>query len=360
MADRPGKCDLTPRAHSPGPDRRDRADRKDRAEAVRCILPRDDRRSNQRLLRVAAPLPGSRSTTRAQARPSSLSMPASRIAGCGRPLAADLASAQRVIRHDVRGVGETLPPTGAWSHHTDLVGLLDELLVTRAHVVGASMGAGIAVEVALARPKAVASLVLVGPGGALFDGAPASFRADLGRRGRGARSRRPRCRRRDQPARLGRWPAPPVGRGRPGGPGVHRTDAARGVRAAGMGCGAGARARAGAARGRAPARARLPDPGHRRRRRRPGDPRCGRADRRRGSPRARLAVLPGVGHMLSLEQPGLFAEMLSEFLGDVASGRFDGEPIDVPASTGSDPDTVPPARRPRRRQRATRVDPAPR
>jgi hypothetical protein len=43
--------------------------------------------------------------------------------------------------------------------------------------------------------------------------------------------------------------------------------------------------------------------------------------------------MPGVGHMLSLEEPAAFAELLSEFLADVASGRFDGEPIVVPAST---------------------------
>src|SRR3954447_26946346 len=60
-------------------------------------------------------------------------------------LAADLARRHRVIRHDLRGVGESLPPTGAWSHHTDVLDLLDELLITRTHLVGASLGAGIAV-----------------------------------------------------------------------------------------------------------------------------------------------------------------------------------------------------------------------
>src|SRR5262249_30202537 len=73
-------------------------------------------------------------------------------------------------------VGESLPPTGRWSHHTDLLELLDELLIGRAHLVGASMGAGIAAEAALARPGMAASLTLVAPGGALLDGAPESFR----------------------------------------------------------------------------------------------------------------------------------------------------------------------------------------
>lgn len=92
------------------------------------------------------------------------------------PLVRDLAGRHRLIRHDVRGVGESLPPTGPWSHHTDLLDLLDELLVPRAHLVGASMGAGIAAEAALARPGIAASLTLVAPGGALLGDAPDSFR----------------------------------------------------------------------------------------------------------------------------------------------------------------------------------------
>jgi pimeloyl-ACP methyl ester carboxylesterase len=92
------------------------------------------------------------------------------------PLVDALAGRHRLIRHDVRGVGESLPPTGPWSHHTDLLDLLDELLLPRVHLVGASMGAGIAAEAALARPGMAASLILVAPGGALLDGAPDSFR----------------------------------------------------------------------------------------------------------------------------------------------------------------------------------------
>src|SRR4029079_8438463 len=83
-----------------------------------------------------------------------------------------LASVGRVVRYDARGFGETLPPSGAWSHHADLLALIDELGLGRAHVIGTSMGAGIAVEPALADPRPVASLLLVAPGGALLgDGA---------------------------------------------------------------------------------------------------------------------------------------------------------------------------------------------
>ena len=87
-----------------------------------------------------------------------------------------LAASHRVIRYDARGFGETTPPLGAWSQHTDLLGLLDELLISRTHVVGASMGAGIAVEAALARPSTIDSLVLAAPGGALFGEAPQELR----------------------------------------------------------------------------------------------------------------------------------------------------------------------------------------
>ena len=86
-------------------------------------------------------------------------------------------ASHRTIRYDLRGYGESLPPSGPWSHHADLLGLLGELEIDRAHIVGASVGAGIAVEAALAQPQAVASLVLVAPGGALYGGATEDLRA---------------------------------------------------------------------------------------------------------------------------------------------------------------------------------------
>lgn len=86
-------------------------------------------------------------------------------------------SRHRVLRYDARGYGESLPPTGAWSQHSDLLGLLDELGIARAHLVGASMGSGIAVEAALARPGVVDSLVLAAPGGALHGAASDDLRA---------------------------------------------------------------------------------------------------------------------------------------------------------------------------------------
>lgn len=85
--------------------------------------------------------------------------------------------AHQVVRYDLRGYGESLPPTGPWSHHADLLELLGELGIERAHLVGASVGAGIAVEAALARPRAVASLILAAPGGALYGDAVDDLRA---------------------------------------------------------------------------------------------------------------------------------------------------------------------------------------
>jgi len=86
-------------------------------------------------------------------------------------------AAGRVVRYDLRGYGETLPPTGPWSHHADLLALLDELDIRRAHLVGASVGAGIAVEAALAQPSVVASLVLAAPGGPLYGEATDDLRS---------------------------------------------------------------------------------------------------------------------------------------------------------------------------------------
>lgn len=93
------------------------------------------------------------------------------------PIWERLTARHRVLRYDARGYGESLPPSGPWSQHADLLGLLDELGIGRAHLVGASMGAGIAVEAALARPALVASLVLAAPGGALYGDATDDLRA---------------------------------------------------------------------------------------------------------------------------------------------------------------------------------------
>jgi len=82
----------------------------------------------------------------------------------------------RAIRYDVRGHGRsTAPPTGyTWENYAlDLRGLLDGLNVEApAHVVGLSMGGGIALEFALDFPQRASSLVLVDSALPGFDYSP--------------------------------------------------------------------------------------------------------------------------------------------------------------------------------------------
>lgn len=73
------------------------------------------------------------------------------------------------VRVDLRGFGESdAVPVQPFSHPEDLLATLEELGVGRCHLVGASLGAGVSLEVALARPDLVESLVLAPPGGSLL------------------------------------------------------------------------------------------------------------------------------------------------------------------------------------------------
>jgi 3-oxoadipate enol-lactonase len=74
-----------------------------------------------------------------------------------------------VVRLDLRGFGESIErPDGVLSPVHDVLDTLAVLGVGRCHLVGASFGAGVAVEVALTSPERVASLLLVSPGGSLI------------------------------------------------------------------------------------------------------------------------------------------------------------------------------------------------
>ena len=89
-----------------------------------------------------------------------------------------LTAAVDTVRLDLRGFGDsTERPSGALSTVDDVLDTLTELGIKRCHLVGASMGAGVAVEVALSAPELVASLFLVGPGGALIPEATPELRA---------------------------------------------------------------------------------------------------------------------------------------------------------------------------------------
>lgn len=76
-----------------------------------------------------------------------------------------LAADYRVIRYDVRGYGRSSLPREdeSYSNVEDLAALLDQLNIPRAHLVGWSMGSGIAVDFALAHPERTRSLIPVGP-----------------------------------------------------------------------------------------------------------------------------------------------------------------------------------------------------
>lgn len=70
----------------------------------------------------------------------------------------------RVLRYDVRGFGETPDPTGDYTDHDDLAGLLKSRGIDHAHILGISNGGRIAIDFALVYPAMVNKLVLVAPG----------------------------------------------------------------------------------------------------------------------------------------------------------------------------------------------------
>jgi 3-oxoadipate enol-lactonase len=92
----------------------------------------------------------------------------------------------QAVRYDLRGQGESSAPAEGYAtadHVADLGGLLDHLLIRRAHLVGASLGGAIALHFALEHPERVRSLTLAG---AVVDGFP-GWPDDYGERLRRAR-----------------------------------------------------------------------------------------------------------------------------------------------------------------------------
>lgn len=74
---------------------------------------------------------------------------------------APLAERFRVLRFDARGFGRS--PAGAGSSVEDVVGLMDAVGFERAALVGLSRGARVAVETALAHPERVSAVVAASP-----------------------------------------------------------------------------------------------------------------------------------------------------------------------------------------------------
>ncbi|MEV7870085.1 alpha/beta hydrolase [Streptomyces sp. NPDC088124] len=72
-----------------------------------------------------------------------------------------LAERHTVVRYDLRGFGESAPPTGPFSESDDLRRLLDHLGHEQVRLVGASWGGRVAVDFALTHPGRVHSLALL-------------------------------------------------------------------------------------------------------------------------------------------------------------------------------------------------------
>lgn len=74
-----------------------------------------------------------------------------------------LAERYTVIRYDLRGFGQSPPPTGPFSETDDLRRLLDHLGHDRVRVVGASWGGRVAADFTLTHPDRVHSLTMLAP-----------------------------------------------------------------------------------------------------------------------------------------------------------------------------------------------------
>jgi pimeloyl-ACP methyl ester carboxylesterase len=77
---------------------------------------------------------------------------------------AALARSHRVLRYDARGFGRSGIAPGPYAHHEDLAAVLDACGVGRTALLACSGGAATALDFALAHPRRVSALVLVGAG----------------------------------------------------------------------------------------------------------------------------------------------------------------------------------------------------
>lgn len=80
------------------------------------------------------------------------------------PQWAALAESFDVIGYDLRGFGRSsLPGAAPYAHHEDLRALLDALGVDRAHLIGHSLGGGVAASFAVAYPRRAGRVLLSAP-----------------------------------------------------------------------------------------------------------------------------------------------------------------------------------------------------
>jgi 3-oxoadipate enol-lactonase len=73
------------------------------------------------------------------------------------------AAKYRVIRYDLRGFGKSEVPSRRFAQHEELAELLRYLHVTSAYLIGISYGGKVALDFTLAHPELVEKLVLVAP-----------------------------------------------------------------------------------------------------------------------------------------------------------------------------------------------------
>lgn len=83
-----------------------------------------------------------------------------------------LAPSFRVIRYDVRPYGRSSAPTAPYHAVDDLRALLDHLKIERAHLVGLSLGGRIAIDFSLRYPARADRVVVSGPGLTGFQWSP--------------------------------------------------------------------------------------------------------------------------------------------------------------------------------------------
>lgn len=92
-------------------------------------------------------------------------------------LAAELATSHRVVLTDLRSHGRSRDADGPFSFRDDLLEVLDAAGAEHVTLIGHSLGAQIAIDLALARPDRIERLVLIGPaiGGLPLTKPPAGF-----------------------------------------------------------------------------------------------------------------------------------------------------------------------------------------
>ena len=73
------------------------------------------------------------------------------------------AAGRKVVAPDLRGFGNRSPGHAPFSHHRDVLALLDGLGAEKADLVGSSFGGLVALEVAVMAPERVSSLALLAP-----------------------------------------------------------------------------------------------------------------------------------------------------------------------------------------------------